>query len=1008
LAWNSKRRDEEPGASVAGRRHARRSGGDVPRIRLKEDSMKRWGILATAIALLLLAGVSPALAQGGGASSTGSISGQVTDESGAVLPGVTVSATSPAQMGTLTAVTNEEGMYRFPSVPPGEYKIQFELAGFTTLVREGIRVTLGFNAGVNVKLGVATLQETVTVTGESPVVDTTATRLQTNFDQEKLASLPNARDMWSLLAATPSVTLNRVDVGGSTAGTQTTYFAYGYSGQNRPLIEGINTTEGTSAAGFYLDYGSFEEVFIGAAANSAEMPNPGVLTQFVSKSGGNNFSVNLYYDYENSDIQSRNLEPEQVIPNTAIRQDGNRLDGYYNLNLGVGGPVIRDKIWFFGAYLNQQNKVAAPPSGSFLDGTTFKTKLFNYTGKGTYQMSQNNKFVGYIQHGTKQQPNRTDSSNRLGAPVHISADSTVLQDSPSWVYKGEWNGTIGQNAFAEFRAGQFGYNFGLDSNTNDVRYESLTTNEVLGGGREWLLRRRRNQYTGSVSVFKDNFAGGSHNLKIGGEYLDEKGETIWNQYYRDQVIHFVNGSLQGPLAATTPAIVRLHNPSDSWSALKTVSLFVTDAWTVNRFTLNIGARFDRYTPWLPAQSVPQSRFNATAVDLPENSSVLTFTHLVPRLGAVYDLTGDGKTVLKANWGRFYFNPGVNLADAVNPNTANQYADYTWNDLNNDRVFQAGEEVGTANPNFRFTGVASTTIDPDLKNSYTDEASFFVEREVMRDLGVRVGYVWKKDNDGWQVTNPNRPFSAFNVPVTVADPGPDGVIATAADNGTLQLFNLDNPAGRPSANFVTNIDDYEGTYRTLEFSSNKRYSNRWSMNASFSYTWTEEWNRTYFNNVFGTPVNQFSLFGAHATNPNERTFHDFTTWSGKFSGTVDAGWGIRVTPVLKAQSGAPYGRIVNVAGCSASVTTNCLNYGAQAVLAEPIGTRRQDSVVLLDFRVEKQVRLAERARVGLFFDLFNATNSNTAINLSWVSGSRFERATTVIPPRIAKFGVKFDW
>ena len=136
---------------------------------------------------------------------------------------------------------------------------------------------------MNVSLNVATLQETVTVSGQSPVIDTSATRIQTNFDQTQLASLPNARDMWSLLASTPSVTLNRVDVGGSTVGTQTTYFAYGYSGQNRPLIEGINTTEGTAAAGFYLDYGSFEEVFIGAAGNSAEMPNPGVLTQFVEQ-----------------------------------------------------------------------------------------------------------------------------------------------------------------------------------------------------------------------------------------------------------------------------------------------------------------------------------------------------------------------------------------------------------------------------------------------------------------------------------------------------------------------------------------------------------------------------------------------------------------------------------------------------------------------------------------------------------------------------------------------------
>src|SRR5688572_5277833 len=324
--------------------------------------------------------------------------------------------------------------------------------------------------------------------------------------------------MWSLLATTPSVTLNRVDVGGATAGTQTTYFAYGYSGQNRPLIEGINTTEGTSAAGFYLDYGSFEEVFIGAAANSAEMPNPGVLTQFVSKSGGSRLTVNLYYDYENEDLQSSNLPADQTIPavGATIRPDGNRLAAYRNFNLSVGGPLLRERLWGYFAYVNQRNSVAAPPSGSILDGTPFDTKLFNYTGKATYQVNQANKFIGYLQHGTKQQPHRTDSSNRLGAPVHILGDSTTLQNSPSWVYKGEWNGTIGQNMFAEFRAGQFGYNFGLISNTTATRYEDLATNVVSGGGRDWLNKRRRNQYTGALSFFKDNFIAGSHNLKFGG------------------------------------------------------------------------------------------------------------------------------------------------------------------------------------------------------------------------------------------------------------------------------------------------------------------------------------------------------------------------------------------------------------------------------------------------------------------------------------------------------------
>ena len=699
---------------------------------------------------------------------------------------MTVTATSPAQIGELTAITNEAGIYRFPAVPPGEYKVNFELAGFQTTVREGIRVTLGFNAQVNVSLGVATLQETVTVSGQSPVIDTSATRIQTNFDAQALASIPNARDMWSLLATTPSVTLNRVDVGGSTMGTQTTYFAYGYSGQNRPLIEGINTTEGTAAAGFYLDYGSFEEVFIGAAANSAEMPNPGVLTQFVGKSGSNQLGVNLYYDYENGDIQSRNLDDDQVLPSpgATIRPDGNRLANYKNFNLGIGGPLVRDRVWGHFAYLNQSNSVAAPPAGSILDGTPFNTKLFNYTGKATYQLNQANKFIGYLQHGTKQQPNRTDSSNRLGAPVHIAGDSTTLQNSPSWVYKGEWNGTIGQNMFAEFRAGQFGYNFGLVSNTNATRYEDLDTNEIVGGGRDWLNKRRRNQYTGALSFFRDNFLGGTHNLKTGGEYLDESGNIIWNQGYADSVIHFTRSGV--------PNSVRLYNSGTSaQNGLVTTSLFVTDSWTIQRLTLNVGARFDRYRVWLPAQVTPVSRFNPIENSYAEVDEVVAFNHLVPRIGATFDFSGDGQTVLKGNWGRFYFNPGVNLADAVNPNTSDQYADWNWTDSNGDRVYQAGEETTLIQ---KVGGTAGAAIDPDLKNSYADEASVFVEHAVLQDLGVRAGFVWKKDNDGWQRLNVLRPFDAYSVPLTVTDPGPDGLTSTTADNGPdVAAFNLDSTA-----------------------------------------------------------------------------------------------------------------------------------------------------------------------------------------------------------------------
>ncbi len=268
-------------------------------------------LLSFVLAAFALSTAVPAYAQGGGASSTGTIQGRATDAQGAVLPGVTVTATSPALLGTQTTVTSETGNYRFPAVPPGTYTLKYELSGFNAINREGILIALGFTANVNVELALATLQETVTVTGQSPVIDTSATRVVQNFKLEQLQSIPNARDMWSLLAVTPGVQMQRIDVGGNRAGTQTTYAAYGQTGQVRVLIEGINTTEGTGGAGFYFDYSSLEEVFLGTSGQSAEMPNPGVQSQFIAKSGGNQFNGEYYLDWYNNALQGSNI-PERV------------------------------------------------------------------------------------------------------------------------------------------------------------------------------------------------------------------------------------------------------------------------------------------------------------------------------------------------------------------------------------------------------------------------------------------------------------------------------------------------------------------------------------------------------------------------------------------------------------------------------------------------------------------------------------------------------------------------
>src|SRR5436190_4814441 len=430
---------------------------------------RRIRVVAVLFACLLAA--SAAFAQGGGASTTGSISGKISDSSGAVLPGVTVNASSPSMMGMQTAVSDTGGTYRFPALPPGTYNLSYELPGFNTLKREGIILTMGFTANVNVELSVASLNETVTVTGASPVIDTSSTRVQQNFKLEALQEIPNARDLWALLAVTPGVAMSRIDVGGNRAGTQTGYTAYGYSGQNRVLVEGINTTEGTSGAGFYVDYGSFEEVFLGTIGQGAEMPTPGVQSQMLGKSGGNKFQGEIYQDYENNSMIGENIEnnlPSKFLfsPTNSggIRLHSNETQKYRDSNINVGGPIKKDKVWWYFSYRNQATSVGQPNFIGPISGTLFDTSLWNPSGKTTWQMNKNNKLIGYYQWGQKTQPNRLPSSTNS----YTDLNATLKQISGSWIYKGEWNGTVSNNMYVEARYGVFGYYFPLLANRDST------------------------------------------------------------------------------------------------------------------------------------------------------------------------------------------------------------------------------------------------------------------------------------------------------------------------------------------------------------------------------------------------------------------------------------------------------------------------------------------------------------------------------------------------------------
>ena len=577
--------------------------------------MKRRGFhLVVAVLAACLLASTHALAQGGGASTTGSINGKVADSSGGVLPGVTVNAASPSLMGVQSSVSDTGGNYRFPALPPGSYTVTFELPGFNTLKRENIQISMGFTATVNVELAVASLQETVTVTGDSPVIDTSSTRVQQNFKLEALQEIPNSRDLWSLLAVTPAVTMGRIDVGGNRAGTQSGYTAYGFSGQNRVLVEGINTTEGTSGAGFYVDYGSFEEVFLGTVGQGAEMPTPGVQSQMLGKSGGNKFQGEFYDDFENNKMIADNIAanlPSQFAfspTNTGgVRDHSNETQAYRDTNINVGGPIKKDKVWWYFSYRNQKTSVGQPNFIGSAAGVPFDTSLWNPSGKTTFQLNQNNKLIGYYQWGQKTQPNRLPQA----ALNYNSLDGTLKQISGSWIYKGEWNGTVSNNMFVEARYGVFGYYFPLLANTDTTAHERFD-NQLNAA------HRRRPEGADRPSA--------SSGHRIGDVLQGRLGRLAQLQGWRrdpdrDRLVRLHAGGVgQHP---RDDRHQRRRRPRDhvcadgaqvgslgdgpkgnllSVAKVNTTDFFVTDQWAYKRATFNLGLRFDHYDVFTPEQT----------------------------------------------------------------------------------------------------------------------------------------------------------------------------------------------------------------------------------------------------------------------------------------------------------------------------------------------------------------------------------------------------------------------
>ena len=917
----------------------------------------------------------------------GAVNGWVTDDSDAALPGVAVAISGPAQMGVMSAVTDLKGAYRFQNLPPGAYQVAYELSGFQTAVRERIEVSVGFTSTVNVKMGVASLQETVTVSGASPVVDASATRIQTNYTAERLASIPNARDIWAIMAASPGVRQAVVDVGGASAGSQSQFVTYGTRAQNQPMIEGMLMSQIGSAGGsvtFYYDYGSFQEVSVNAAGNSADMAMPGVQFQFISKSGGNQLHGSALANYENENLQSHDIDAAQLAQGVASTSD-NRLHQFYDRNADVGGPLVHDKVWWYGSYRDERSQARYPN----FTVQPFETRLTNYTGKLTNQLSAKDKLVLYGQAGKKLQPYRQDTA-LIGGPggsrsfaLFSSADATANQDYLGWVWKGEYDRVISDHAFAEIRAGRVGYTWDSGVYSNETRREDIGNLQVTGGNTKWIEIVNRNQLLGSVSAFKNDWAG-THNFKAGFELYRDTQERNQTGYPGNILLEFNNG------AATA---IREFQSSSSNNRLFAGGLYLTDSWNIGRrLSLNLGVRADHYRSYLPAQSRPASLY-ATAASFPAVDNVITWNLPAPRFGITYKIDDAGKTVVKANAGRYWWNPDVNVASAVNPNIATAYERYGWTDANNDRTFQPSEQGKLLSK----VGGTGQVLDPNLQNTYTDEIAAWLDHELLPNFALRTGVVWRGQRQLRQTLNLAQPFGAFNVPIQVRDPGPDGKTGTADDGALIQMYNLATANLGQVNNLTTNAPGVNDYY-TWEITGNRRMTSGWSLMATYSITWNQE--NLASPGAAANPVRAADS----ALSPNDLInaaadgrYH-YSLWNAKVHAVIPGPWHLQLSPLLRVQSGQPFGRTFVAA----------LNYGSQRVLAEPLGTQAQDTVSIVDARIERIFTLSGRSKISAQLDVYNLLNANPEDFITWGSGSSYLRPSSVIPPRILRFGVKVDW
>jgi hypothetical protein len=970
---------------------------------------------------------------------SGNIFGTVVTTDGAVLPGVTVNLTGVG--APQTQVTDSQGRFRFINLSPGSYTLRSELAGYGVAARSGITVNVGRNSEVVMTLN-PSVADTITVTAEAPLLDQRKAGTGATVTEVELEQVPTARDPWVILQQVPGVLMDRINVGGNESGQQSQFVSKGVTGDQATYsVDGVNTTDmiATGGSSAYYDFGAFEEIQVATGGADPRVQTPGAQINIVTKRGTNDLSGTARYFLTDGGTQGTRKIPAEAASYLGLT---NEIDEVTEWGLEVGGPIIRDRLWLWGAYAdNQINLFTAQSQASinagqprFADNTTLETM----NAKLNAQIMRNNSATFFYTDNSKMKTGRNAGPSR-------PPETTWYQDGfgPKGTYKLEDTHIFSSNFYLTGMYSKVNGGFGLwpDSGRGckDMACVQASTKAPtldLGTGvwRNTFVgvqgERPQEQYRADASAFF-NTGSLSHELKFGFGYrtAGAEGLTVWPN---DQLILDFTNIGYPQLGLTYFFAIGPYNYEYKYN-----DIYVGDTMLFGNMTIQAGLRFDnqkakagdQFSPANPLVTDPDGLAYLPAITIPGSSiPTMEWDSISPRIGLTYALGEDRRTLLRAGYNRYVSQMGSNSTGYTGVIPGYRYVlFYTFDDNRNDRV-DPGEIVwdyglagfGGFDPSSPASLQQLRRIDSNIKAPTTDEFILGFERELIRDLVLGLNYTHRKldnfiSNRAEKTPGSNNFYSAADYEVARMLTNPTG---GSAEVGTYNVPVYQLKAGVPTPTYfvLTNNPDYSQTYDGLELSLVKRMSSRWMMRGNFSWN---DWVQNFSGNgsaATGDPTRLRTGAGCSICDGEQVVQGSGTISGAKGAVWINSKWAVNVAgvyqiPFVEANIGANFTMRQGYPVLYAHAATGLREGGTKNVLLDTVDAHRLPDPYSLDLRLAKDFRLGG---VGfeLAVDAFNVTNEQTVLQRNadiarnTARPAAANRIRELQNPRVFRFGARF--